>query len=533
MLDIYPCIMKRLPLGVQTFSKLILDNHYYVDKTEFVYKLANIGTYFFLSRPRRFGKSSFLDTLHEAYEGNEALFKGLFLEKNWDWSKKHPVIKISFGGGIMQSKKEVLEKIDDILLENQERLDVSCNDKNHGNCFAKLIRYTYQKYNQKVAILIDEYDKPILDNIEKKILPYKIREVLKGFYSVIKDSDAYIQFAFITGVSKFSKVNLFSGLNNLTDITLDPEFATICGYTKSELKNTFQDRLTDVPMDELKEWYDGYNFLGEKVYNPYDVLYYLQNKVFKNYWFETGTPSFLIKLIENRKFPIPNLETIELTESILNSFDINSIQLETLLFQTGYLTIQEIKKRGVATIYKLKYPNLEVKYSLTDYILGYLSNNQVTEKERNKDKLYNFLYDGEVSKLKDLFHAFFASIPYNWYTNNDIANYEGFYSSVFYTYFTAIGVEVKVEDATNNGRIDMVAILNSRCYVLEFKVNELTSEGKAIEQLREKKYHEKYVGYESNHLGSGSVKEIYLVGVEFSKTDRNITGFDWELMDNG
>jgi hypothetical protein len=523
--------MKKLPLGIQTFSDMINENHYYVDKTEFVQKLANIGRYFFLSRPRRFGKSSFLDTLHEAYEGNQELFKGLFLEKNWDWSKKYPVIKISFGSGIMQSKIDVLEKIRGILTENQEILEIQCNDSNPANCLSQLIRYTYQKYNSKVVILIDEYDKPILDNIEKSILPYKIREVLKGFYSVIKDSDKYIQFVFITGVSKFSKVNLFSGLNNLTDITLDPEFATICGYTKREINHTFQDILTDLPMDELKEWYDGYNFLGEKVYNPYDVLYYLKNKVFKNYWFETGTPSFLIKLIEKRKFPIPDLETIELTESVLNSFDINSIQLETLLFQTGYLTIKSIERLGPTIIYHLCYPNLEVKHSLNDYILKYLSN-QSMEKEKNKSKLYRILYAGEVAKLKDLFHAFFASIPYNWYTNNNIANYEGFYASVFYTYFTAIGVEVKVEDATNHGRIDMVAILNSRCYVLEFKVNELTPEGKAMEQLKERGYHEKYVGYESKHLGSGTVKEIYLVGVEFSKTNRNITAFDWEKVDS-
>jgi hypothetical protein len=344
-----------------------------------------------------------LDTLHNAYEGNEALFKGLFLEKNWDWSKKHPVIKISFGGGIMQSKKEVLEKIDWILRFNQKHLGISCESSNNpSNCLAELIQNSYEKYNQKVVILIDEYDKPILDNIEKKILPYKIREVLKGFYSVIKDSDAYIKFAFITGVSKFSKVNLFSGLNNLTDITLDPRFATICGYTKSELKNTFQDILTDVPMKELKEWYDGYNFLGEKVYNPYNVLHYLDKRDFQNYWFETGTPSFLIKLIEKRKFPIPDLENIEISKEILNSFDINSIQLETLLFQTGYLTIKEIRQRGVVTIYKLKYPNLEVKYSLTDYILGYLSSQQVTEKERNSSShggLNSSLLEPAVKKL--------------------------------------------------------------------------------------------------------------------------------------
>ena len=519
--------MKRLPLGIQTFSKLILENYYYVDKTEFIYKLSKRGSYFFLSRPRRFGKSSFLDTLHEAYAGNETLFKGLFLEKNWDWSKKHPVIHISFGSGIMQTRREVLEKIRGVLEENQELLNNECQDSNPANCFAKLIRYAYEKYNQKVVVLIDEYDKPILDNIEKKILPYQVREILKGFYGVIKESDKYLQFVFITGVSKFSKVNLFSGLNNLLDITLDPEFATICGYTELELQTTFGDILQDVPLDKLREWYNGYNFLGEKVYNPYDVLNYLDRRSFKNYWFETGTPSFLLKLIDKKKFLIPSLESIELSEELVNSFDINSIELETLLFQTGYLTIKEVEELGFTTIYKLEYPNVEVKKSLNDYILTYLSN-LATQKEKNKTQLYRLLYAGDLDNIKNLFHSFFASIPYHWYTNNNIANYEGYYCSIVYTYFTAIGLEVKVEDSTNNGRIDMVALLNNRCYILEFKVNELTSGEKALQQLKEKKYYEKYVNYKPQYLASGVIKEIYLIGVEFSKTDRNITAFEWE-----
>ncbi|HMV41969.1 MAG TPA: AAA family ATPase [Leptospiraceae bacterium] len=519
--------MKRLPLGIQTFSEMIEDNHYYVDKTMFVHKLASVGKYFFLSRPRRFGKSSFLDTLKEAYEGNEKLFQGLFLEKNWNWQKKHPVIKISFGGGIMQSSKDVLEKIEGILQMNEKHLGISCQNKTISNCFTELIQSSFEKYKQKVVILIDEYDKPILDNIEKPDVPYEVREILKGFYSVIKDSDNYIQFVFITGVSKFSRINLFSGLNNLTDITLDPDFASICGYTQKELNQTFADLLTDVPMDQLKEWYNGYNFCGDKVYNPYDVLNYFRTKDFKNYWFETGTPSFLIKLIDKRKFPIPDLENIQLTESSLNSFDIGSIELETLLFQTGYLTIESIQKVGDMTLYEMVYPNKEVRMSLNDVILKYLSTLN-TEKELNKVKLYRLLEAGDINGMRDLFHAFFASIPYNWYTNNEIASYEGYYSSIFYTYFTAIGVEVKVEDASNKGRIDMVAILNGRCYILEFKVNEMTPNGKAIAQLKERKYHEKYIGYVSTHLGSGTVSEIYLIGVEFNKTDRNITAFDWE-----
>ena len=517
-------IMKRLPLGIQTFSKLISDSHYYVDKTEFVYKLSKIGTYFFLSRPRRFGKSSFLDTIQEAYQGNEVLFKGLFLEKNWDWSKKYPVIKISFGSGETTSLEELRLIIHDIFLAFQRQFQITLESSSFSGKFKELIELLHKRENRKVVILIDEYDKPILDAIDKEFA-YQVRDELKNLYSVIKDSDRYIQLVFITGVSKFSRVSLFSGLNNLTDITLDPEFSAVCGYTQKELEDTFSELLENVPLREVKEWYNGYNFLGEKVYNPYDILHYLRNKDFRNYWFETGTPSFLIKLIEKRKFPIPSLEKVELSKEMMDSFDIGSIHLETILLQAGYMTIQSVEKLGDMTVYHLCYPNKEVRNSLNDVILTFLSS-LVSEKEKNKSRLYRILFAGEVEKLKDLFHSFFASIPYNWYTNNDIASYEGYYCSVFYTYFTAIGVEVVTEDATNLGRIDMAVLLNGRCFIMEFKVNEMNPEGRAMKQLQDKKYHEKYTDYESQYLSSGKVKEIYLIGVEFNKTDRNITTFE-------
>ncbi len=385
----------------------------------------------------------------------------------------------------------------------------------------------HEKTGQKSVILVDEYDKPILDVIDKSKTAVLNREELKNLYSVIKDSDAYIQFAFITGVSKFSRVSLLSGLNNLMDITLDSRFGTVCGYTQNELKTVFADYLTDVPMNKLREWYNGYNFLGEKVYNPFDILLYLDRKEFKNYWFESGTPSFLIKLIENRKYSVPNMECVRLTEASLNSFDVGSIELETLLFQTGYLTIQSTKSMGSTTVYYLKYPNMEVKLSLNDSILRYLTDLN-SGKEDNKIRLFEILEGSDIDELRNVFHSFFASIPYEWYTKNTIANYEGYYCSIFYCYFTALGLEVKAEDSTNHGRIDMSVIFRNRCYIFEFKVNELTQEGSALEQLKKRKYHEKYIGYESTHLESGTVEEIYLIGAEFSRTDRNITRFEWE-----
>ncbi|HMV76325.1 MAG TPA: AAA family ATPase [Leptospiraceae bacterium] len=521
--------MKKLPLGIQTFSKLAEGSHYYVDKTEYIRKLADIGTYFFLSRPRRFGKSSFLDTLKEAYEGNENLFKGLYLEKNWDWSKKYTVIKISFGGGQTKNLDEFKIHLQDIFLAFETQFKITLRSQSLQGKFKELIVSLFEKTNQKAVILVDEYDKPILDVIENEETAASIRDELKNLYSVIKDSDAYIKFVFITGVSKFSRVSLFSGLNNLSDITLDSRFSAVCGYTQSELQNTFQDRLQGVPLNELKEWYNGYNFCGEKVYNPYDILHYLDKKDFQNYWFATGTPSFLIRLIERFRYPIPNLENIRLSAEQLESFDVRSIELETILFQTGYLTVKNIEKKGINTVYHLEYPNIEVKHSLNDVILKFLLK-LMTEKETNKVKLYELLFSGNIAELRDLFHAFFASIPYQWYTNNTISSYEGYYASVFYSYFAAAGIEVRVEDSTNLGRMDMTAVLNGRCFIMEFKVNEMTSSGNALAQLRKKKYHEKYVGYSGAQISSGTVNEIYLIGIEFSKMDRNITSFDWETV---
>lgn len=518
--------MKKLPLGIQTFSD-ILETGYYVDKTQYIYKLVQTGKYFFLARPRRFGKSSFLNTLSTTFSGQKERFNGLFLEKQWDWSKIHPILHLSFAGGVIRDLDGLRDHIQDKFLAFEKQLGIKLSSVSIQGKFSELILNLYNRKKQRVVVLIDEYDKPILDVINKDEVAIEIRDELKNLYSVLKDSDPYLEFVFITGVSKFSKVNLFSGLNNLMDISLNPDFGSVCGYTQEEVVNVFSDRLDGVPLDVLREWYNGYNFLGEKVYNPYDVLLYLQNKNFQNYWFQTGTPTFLIKLLENKKYNIPDLEKVQLSENAMDSFDIGSIELETLLFQTGYLTIQDRYQVGQKFGYHLRYPNLEVKKSLTDFILEYLTSSNAT-KEKTQYELMLCLERKEIGKLKDLFHRFFASIPYNWYTKNDLADYEGYYSSIFYCYFTALGLEVLPEDTTNHGRIDMAVMYKNTCYILEFKVIEFCEKGNALNQIKKMKYYEKYKGYESKHIDSGKVEEIYLIGVEFSKMDRNITNFEWE-----
>ncbi len=336
--------MKKLPTNKSVLKKIIDENCCYVDKTPFIKQMLDDGDgYWFLSRPRRFGKSLFLDTLRAAFSGEKELFKGLFLEKNWDWNKKHPVIGISFAGGTVDSTEELNKTFDDLLNVQAEKFNIYLERATLSGRFKELIRKLYHKYDMGVVVLVDEYDKPLLDNLTKDVAE-ELREGLSSFYSVLKDADKYLKFVFLTGVSKFSKTSIFSKLNNLTDISFDRNYADICGYTQNDLETIFKDYLIDVDLQEVKIWYDGYNFLGENLYNPYDILFYLKNREFKSYWFETGTPAFLLEQIKKNHYYIPDLTHIELTDSQMGEFDLDHIELNALLYQTGYLTITGEKK---------------------------------------------------------------------------------------------------------------------------------------------------------------------------------------------
>jgi len=515
--------MKHLPIGISTFKEIRSKDCYYVDKTPFIKNLYDQGKYYFLSRPRRFGKSLFVDTLKEAFLGNKDLFKGLYLETNWNWEKTYPVVELSFAGGVVQSREELDDSITDRLMETYNQYGLEMIKKRTSSQFRDLIIKLNKKFNQKVVILVDEYDKPILDNITDKDIAAQIREGLKNIYSVIKDSDNYIEFAFLTGVSKFSKVSLFSGLNNLEDLTLNPYFGSICGYTQKELEITFSDRLKGVNLIDLKKWYNGYNFLGDLVYNPFDILLYFRENKYKNYWFETATPTFLIDLLHKKKYYIPRLDHIEVGQEILGSFDIDHMYVETLLFQTGYLTIHEEKQLGNILRYTLEFPNLEVKSRFNNYILNFLVSDIVCKSD-NQSQLYERLLANDVEGLRQVFHAFYASIPNDWYRKNTLSGYEGYYASIFYCYFAALGLDVIPEDATNTGRIDLTLKFQDRIYIFEFKIVELINDKtKALDQIRTKKYYEKYV-HES--------QEIYLIGIEFSRETRNIVNFEWEKYTN-
>jgi len=263
--------MKELPIGIQTFRDIIEGNYYYVDKTPFILKLAK-GKYYFLSRPRRFGKSLFLDTIKEAFSGNKELFKGLYIYDKWDWNKKHPVIKIDFTEGNIRTSEDLKIKLTEMFISLQREFNVEITFQTFSGKLGELIYSLYKKYNQQVVVLVHEYDKPILDAIENIEHAKENREILKDLYSALKKADPYIKLAFLTGVSRFSKVSIFSELNQLRDITLSPEFATICGYTQTDLETVFADRIKDFDKEEVRKWYNGYSWLGEKVYNPFDIL---------------------------------------------------------------------------------------------------------------------------------------------------------------------------------------------------------------------------------------------------------------------
>lgn len=507
---------KRLPLGIQTFAKIRQDDYYYVDKTALALSLINDGTHYFLSRPRRFGKSLFLDTLKELFEGNESLFQGLAVHGQWDWSVQYPVLRFSFGSGNFTQADYLQHN----LMAQLDRLEAVFGYRSvYTTCperFHELIQRAGQHSGLPVVVLIDEYDKPILDALDYPEVAKTNRDFLRGFYASIKDNDAHIRFSFLTGVSKFSKVSLFSGLNNLTDITLTPKYSSLCGYTDSDVDRVFAAELEGLDREEIRRWYNGYNWLGEGVYNPYDVLNLFANREFRNYWFETGTPTFLVNILFKRHVPTLSLDKMFTSTSVISSFDVDDIATEALLFQTGYLTIKSSERLAEQVFYTLGYPNLEVYKSLNESLLSAMVKDK-SKQATNSAQLYRLLLVNDFNGLKGLFHAFYASIPNNWYNSNDIQEYEGFYASVFYSYFAALGLDVTVEDASNHGRLDMALKFNGQVYLFEFKVVVNKPKGKANRQIHERRYADKY-----RHLN----QPLHLVGVEFSKKDRNIVGFE-------
>ena len=510
---------RRLPIGLQTFREVRERGCYYVDKTAYIERLLDEGKHYFLSRPRRFGKSLFLDTCKELFEGNEALFEGLEIHERWDWSVRCPVLRLSFGSGHFQGPDDMRTEVMDRLKAMEDAAAITTPPDSAPARFRHLIEVLHRHTGQRVVVLIDEYDKPILDALDTPEVARANRDYLRGLYAVVKDSDADIRFSFITGVSKFSKVSLFSGLNNLTDITLDPGYSSICGYTEADLDTVFAPELPGLDREVIRDWYNGYAWRGEdKVYNPFDILLLFRNREFGAWWFETDTPTFLVQTLFERRVSALALAGMVSSGELLSTFDVDDMPTEALLFQTGYLTIRDETRLGGEPLYQLGYPNREVRQSLNRSLLRHLVRDRAHHTQ-NSIRLEKLLEANDFKGLETLFHSFYASIPHQWYTSNDIASYEGYYASVFYSYFAGLGLDITVEDSTSHGRLDMAVRFNGHVYLFEFKVVEMSPEGAAMAQLKEKRYADKY---------RGSGEPIHLIAVEFSKDTRNVVAFEVE-----
>lgn len=508
--------MKKLPIGRQVFSEIIQGNYLYIDKTKDIYQLfARGGKYYFLSRPRRFGKTLLISTLKEIFSGNKELFKGLWIYDKLEW-KKHPVIHLDFLGMEYDSRDRLIETLEFLVNQNAKTYNLRLKEKRYDKRFKELI-VELSKIN-KVVILVDEYDKPLIDFVDKKEIAKENCDVLKTFFGNIKGADEFLEFVFITGVSKFSRVSVFSDLNNLTDITISGAFSTMLGYTGEELLDYFGDRIEKMAngeieklTDDIKHWYNGYSWDGKNfVYNPLSILLFFEEERFDNFWFSTGTPTFLIKSLREKRIDIKRLENYETTKLLFDSYEIERLNVFALLFQTGYLTIKEVKPISrTQDIYRLSYPNREVKESFLDYLAADYTGKLPDEMGFLVYRLQETIVNDNLDEFFTVLKSIFASISYEIF----IRDREAYYHTVIYLLLKLLGVHIKVEVGTNIGRIDGVIETESHIYIMEFKVGKASD---ALDQIKEKKYFEKYLT---------TPQKIKIIGVGFDSEERNIKDY--------
>jgi hypothetical protein len=500
--------MRKYPIGIQTFSEIIEGGFIYVDKTELIHQLITSGKYYFLSRPRRFGKSLLLSTLAEIFSGNKKLFEGLWIENNWNWEQKHPVIRISFSD-IGVATLGMTNAIFNALNQNAVRLGITLEQTTIDQQFAELIRKAAA--NGKVVILIDEYDKAIIDYLDDIPLAEANRTVMKNFYSVIKGSDEYIRLLLITGVSRFSKVSIFSDLNNLNDITIHRTYATLAGITQEELDRDFAAELKEMESekpgthDRIREWYNGYAWHpeAERVYNPFSILKFMDGRDFQNYWFATGTPTFLVKQI--RKKNEFKFEQTQLNENALGNFDIANPLLSALLFQTGYLTIRGYN--AITRSYRLDYPNQEVANSLLDNLLSAYREVFPGDSSVVTGNLLLALLGNDIPQAISALNDMIGSIPYEHWR----ADHESIFHIIMHLAFKKVGVDVESEVHSYKGRCDVLIKTATHIYAIELKLDKSAQE--AMDQIHEKKYLQPY---------QSDPRQKVAIGISFSSEKREI-----------
>ena len=508
--------LKQLPIGIQDFESLRKDDYLYVDKTALVYQLAKTGRYYFLSRPRRFGKSMLISTLQAYFEGKKELFDGLAiadLEKDWI---KHPVLHLDLNLVTYNSSDSLSKILNDNLCNWEELYGSKESETTFGLRFAGVVRRAYEKTGQRVVILVDEYDKPILQTIDNDKLQEDYRATLKPFYGVLKTMDKYIKFALLTGVTKFGKVSVFSDLNNLKDISMREEYATICGITDEEIDTVFTPylkRLSDKlgrtaaeVREELRQRYDGYHFRANAtaMYNPFSVLNTFDSNEFGSYWFETGTPSYLVYLLKKEDYMLENIDGIEVGEDVLNNVDTAAKDPIPVIYQSGYLTIKGYDNEF--NVYKLGYPNLEVKNGFLKYLLPYYSSVTASQTEFYLMNFVKAVRAGKIDEFMERLQSMLAGTSYDLKLNN-----ENNYQNTIYLLCMLMGLRVGVERRTAHGRIDMTLETNDTFYAFEFKLDGTAEQ--ALAQINDKDYMLpfKFTG-----------KKLVKVGVNFSSAKRTI-----------
>jgi hypothetical protein len=502
--------MKKLPIGIQSFANLREGDYLYVDKTADIHRIVTGGRIFFLSRPRRFGKSLLISTMKELFSGNKKLFEGLYIYDKWDWTQQYPVIRIDWTDVSHSSKEEAEKSMSFYLRLQAEDYGVQLFSESATECFKELIVKLYQTTGQKVVVLIDEYDVPILDAIGKPEMD-GIREFLQSFYRKLKANDDYLKFIFLTGISKFSRVSIFSVLNSVADITMNEKYLSVCGYTQQELEHYFAEYLdetarkygktTEIILDVIRQWYNGYSWDGETfVYNPFSTLLFFENKEFSNYWFATGTPTFLMELFKKRNDLSVLLQPVRAGSSAFESWDPNLITEIPLLFQTGYLTVKEKKLAGWEYEYTLEMPNREVRISMQNHLLFTFSSYPLESADRLRRTMQQQILRNDAEGLESSLRQMLARVPYQIDGKT-----EAYYHSIFLIWMSMLGFDIQGEISTNRGRIDAVWEQTGTVVVAELKYGAgkqaETLLNEAIAQIRDRKYYEQYLDREVKLLG--------------------------------
>ena len=517
---------QRLPLGDSSFESIRSGEFVYVDKTRHLFRMADEGKFYFMSRPRRFGKSLTVSTLRCLFQGKKELFKGLWIAENPEWGwKPHPVVLLDFNGISHDTPENLRLGLEETLQNNAQKNEIRLKSSLLKEQFKELLLGLYHKTGTSGVLLIDEYDKPLIDHLGKGENALEIakanRDILKHFFGVIKDGDvsAALRLVFITGVSKFSRVSIFSELNNLEDLTMTETYADMLGYTREELERHFRPHVRQFAektgkseseiMEMLERCYNGYRFSKRdiRVYNPFSVLSALKQRDFRNYWFETGTPTFLVNLMKDSDYPVAKIENLQLDEHIFSVYEIERLQPEALLYQTGYITIRDVEDN----IFSFQYPNQEVRISFLKFLMfSYIPGN-------GSDKslflrLSGFLKQENADAFIGTISAIFASIPYALETKRD----EAYFHTIFYLVVCASGVNARSEIMTCRGRIDLVMEFSDKVYIIEFKCDQSAQAG--IDQIREK-------GYADRYRQGG--KKIILMGISFDSEKRNVG--EWKI----